>query len=146
MTSVCCIITIRDFKDARKLEMAAPSVSQSLKLLEKKLGVPLFRRSTRQMSLAEAGKILMENTTDAMASLDYTLDGVHYLSRAPSGKVKMTVPCFVYQSVIRPIFPEFCKLYPDIELEISVSDTSVNIIQEGIDIGIRFVGRIEEGR
>ena len=130
---------------ARKLEMAAPSVSQSLKLLEKKLGLPLFSRSTRQMSLTEAGKFLLENTTDAIASLDYALEGVHDLSHAPSGKVRMTVPRFVYQSVIRPIFPEFCKLYPDIELEISVSDTSVNIIKEGIDVGIRFGDRIEEG-
>jgi len=130
---------------ARKLEMAAPSVSQSLKLLETKLGVPLFRRSTRQMSLTEAGKFLLNNTSEALATLNYALEGVHDLSNAPSGKVSITVPRFVYQSVLRQIFPEFCRLYPEIELEISVSDTSVNIIKEGIDVGIRFGDRIEEG-
>lgn len=130
---------------ARKLEMAAPSVSQSLKLLETKLGLPLFSRSTRQMSLTEAGKYLLENTTEAIATLDYALEGVHDLSNAPSGKVSMTVPRFVYQSVIRPVFPEFCRLYPDIELEISVSEASINIIKEDIDVGIRFGDRIEEG-
>lgn len=130
---------------ARKLEMAAPSVSQSLKLLERKLGLPLFSRSTRQMSLTEAGKFLLENTREAIATLDYALEGVNDLSSAPSGKVSMTIPRFVYQNMIKPIFPEFCRLYPDIELEISVSEASVNIIQEGIDVGIRFGDRIEEG-
>ncbi|KJZ15121.1 LysR family transcriptional regulator [Marinomonas sp. S3726] len=130
---------------ARKLEMAAPSISQSLKLLENKLGLPLFRRSTRQMSLTEAGKYLLESTTEAIATLDYALEGVHDLSSAPSGKVSMTVPRFVYQSIIRPIFPKFCQQFPDIELEISISEASVNIIKEGIDIGIRFGDRIEEG-
>ena len=130
---------------ARKLEMAAPSVSQSLKLLEGKLGLPLFRRSTRQMALTEAGKFLLENTKDAIATLDYALEGVHDLSREPSGKVSMTIPRFVYQSMIKPIFPEFCRRYPNIELEISVSEASVNILNEGIDVGIRFGDRIEEG-
>ncbi|MDG3085502.1 LysR family transcriptional regulator [Vibrio hannami] len=130
---------------ARKLEMAAPSISQSLKLLESKLDVPLFNRSTRQMSLTEAGKFLLKNTTEAIATLDYALEGVHDLSHAPSGKVSMTVPRFVYQSVLRPIFPEFCRLYPEIELEISVSDSAIDIIKEGIDIGIRFGNLIEEG-
>lgn len=130
---------------ARKLEMAAPSVSQSLKLLETKLGLPLFSRSTRQMSLTEAGKFLLENTLEAIARLDYALEGVHDLSSAPSGKVSITVPRFVYLSVLKPIYPEFCQLYPDIELEISISDASINIIKEGIDLGIRFGDRIEEG-
>ncbi len=130
---------------ARKLEMAAPSVSQSLKLLESKLGVPLFSRSTRQVSLTEAGKFLLENTADAIASLDYALEGVHDLSHAPSGKVSITVPRFVYQCILRPNLAAFCQRYPDIELEISVSDTSINIIKEGIDVGIRFGSLIEEG-
>lgn len=130
---------------ARKLEMAAPSVSQSLKLLESKLGVPLFNRSTRQMSLTEAGKFLLKSTAKAIETLDYAIEGVHDLSHAPSGKVSITVPRFVYQSILRPIFPEFCRLYPNIELEISVSDSAINIIKEGIDIGVRFGNLIEEG-
>lgn len=130
---------------ARKLEMAPPSISQSLKLLETKLGLPLFSRTTRQMSLTDAGKYLLDNTTDAISQLDYALEGVHDLSHAPSGKVSITLPRFVYQNVIRPIFPEFCRRYPNIELEISISDASVNIIKEGIDVGIRFGDRVEEG-
>ncbi|WP_245688466.1 LysR family transcriptional regulator [Vibrio sonorensis] len=69
---------------ARKLEIAPPSVSQSLKLLESKLGIPLFRRSTRQMKLTEAGQYLLENTADAISTLDQALEGVQTLSRAPS--------------------------------------------------------------
>jgi len=130
---------------ARKLEMAPPSVSQSLKLLETRLGLPLFSRTTRQMNLTEAGRFLLENTADAIDTLDYALEGVQDLSREPSGKVSMTVPRFVYQAMIRPIFAEFFQRYPEIELEISVSDVAVNIIKEGIDIGIRFGNLVEEG-
>lgn len=130
---------------ARKLEMAAPSVSQSLKLLESKLGIPLFRRSTRQMSLTEAGKFLLENTSDAIATLDYALESVSDLSHAPSGHVSITVPRFVYRNILKPIIPKFCETYPDIQLEISVSDSAVNIIKEEIDIGIRFGNLIEDG-
>ncbi|CAM3825489.1 HTH-type transcriptional regulator DmlR [Vibrio aerogenes CECT 7868] len=130
---------------ARQLEMAAPSVSQSLKRLESKLGLPLFSRSTRQMNLTEAGRFLLENTKEAMTTLDCALEGVRDLRRAPSGKVSMTIPRFVYQSMIQPVFADFCRLYPDIELEISVSEALVNISQEGIDVGIRFGDLIEEG-
>lgn len=130
---------------ARKLEMAAPSISQSLKLLETKLGVPLFSRTTRQMSLTEAGRFLQESTSEAIATLNYALEGIQDLTHAPSGKVSITVPRFFYQFVIKPILAEFCKLYPDIELEISVSDSTINIVKEGIDVGIRFGNLIEEG-
>lgn len=130
---------------ARKLEMAAPSVSQSLKLLESKLGLPLFNRSSREMTLTEEGKFLLERTQTPIAALDLALEGFHELSGVPSGKVILTVPRFAYQSIIKPIFSDFCRLYPSIELEISVSDTIVNIVREGIDVGIRFGDRIEEG-
>lgn len=130
---------------ARKLGMAAPSVSQALKRLEKTLGLPLFTRTTRRIALTEAGRLLHERATPALSSLNYAIESIQDLINAPSGKVRLTVPRFAWQLFLAPVYAEFCKLYPDIKLEISVSDASVNLVQEDFDLGIRFGGRIEEG-
>ncbi|BDY03071.1 LysR substrate-binding domain-containing protein [Ferrimonas sp. YFM] len=130
---------------ARKLEMAPPSVSQALKQLEGQVGLPLFNRSTRRIELTEAGQLLHERTAGAISTLDYALESVQDLSESPSGKVSITLPRFVFQFFLKPIYAEFCQRYPDIQLEISVSDEAVNILNEGFDMGIRFGDRIEPG-
>ncbi|MGF1836553.1 LysR family transcriptional regulator [Photobacterium sanguinicancri] len=130
---------------ARKLELSPPAVSNALKQLESYLGLPLFTRTTRTIEFTEAGKCLMEQTSPAMNALHQALESVQDLSQIPSGKVRITVPRFAYQLIVEPIYAEFCSLYPEVELEISVSNTSINIIKEGYDAGIRFGHRIEEG-
>ena len=130
---------------ARKLEITPPSVSQALKQLEQHLGLPLFNRSTRRVELTEAGKLLYDRVTNAISTLDYALDSVQNLSKRPSGKVSITLPRFVFQYFLRPVYAEFCERYPDIQLEISVSDAAVNILSEGFDLGIRLGDRLEPG-
>ncbi|MDE1462503.1 LysR family transcriptional regulator [Spartinivicinus poritis] len=130
---------------ARKLEMAPPSVSQSLKQLESHLGLPLFSRSTRRIDLTDAGKLLYERISESINTLEFALESVQNLGEIPSGKVRLTLPRFAYQFFLRPIYSEFCRLYPAVQLEISVSDETINIISEGIDLGIRFGDRIEPG-
>lgn len=130
---------------ARKMEMTAPSVSHALKQLENQLDVPLFTRSTRRIELTDAGEILHQRITDAISTLEYAVESVQDLGGKPSGKVSLTLPRFAYQFFLRPVYAEFCKRYPDIELEIAVSDEAVNIIERGYDVGIRFGDRIEPG-
>ncbi|MGL1143859.1 LysR family transcriptional regulator [Vibrio parahaemolyticus] len=129
---------------ARKLEMAPPSVSYALKQLEGHLGLPLFTRSTRRVELTEAGRLLLQRTTSAITNLDYALESIKDLGDAPSGKVRITLPRFVFQFFLQPIYAEFCHRYPDIQLEINVSDATLNIIKEGYDIGIRFGDKVEQ--
>ena len=130
---------------ARQLEIAAPSVSQSLKLLEAHIGMPLFNRSTRRIELTQAGELLFERIGDHLINLDLALDSLQDLNKAPSGRVRVTLPKFAYDFLLRPIYAEFCERYPDIELEISIDDKVVNILDEGFDIGIRFGHRVDEG-
>ncbi|GAD89908.1 putative LysR family transcriptional regulator [Vibrio halioticoli NBRC 102217] len=127
---------------ARKLEMSPPTVSQSLKLLESNVGLTLFNRSTRRMDLTDAGLLLYERTKEALSSLSNALESVNDLSETPSGIVRITVPRFVYQVYLCPIYADFCAEYPDIQLEISVSDAAVDIVREGFDLGIRFGDRV----
>ena len=130
---------------ARQLEIAAPSVSQSLKSLEAKIGMPLFSRSTRRIELTQAGQLLYERIGDHLSSLELAVDSLQDLNKAPSGRVRITLPKFVYDFLLKPYYAQFCHLYPDIELEISISDKVVNILDEGFDVGIRFGHRIQDG-
>ncbi len=130
---------------ARKLELAPPSVSNSLKHLETYLGLPLFIRSSRRMELTEAGCLLNERAKGAISTLDYAVESIRDLGEKPSGKVRITLPRFVYQFFLRSIYKEFCRLYPDIQLEIHISDATLDIVKDGHDVGIRFGDKVEQG-
>jgi len=132
-------------KAAQKLEIASPSVSNALKALEEQLGLPLFTRTTRRIELTEAGRQLYESTAESVNELSFALESVSDLSKVPSGKVRLTLPRFVYQYLLKPVYAEFCHRYPRIELEVSVSDAAIDILKEGFDLGIRFGDRVEEG-
>ncbi|NKF51872.1 LysR family transcriptional regulator [Shewanella sp. WXL01] len=132
-------------KAAKKLEIAPPSVSNALKALEQQLGLPLFVRTTRRIELTEAGKRLHQSTFATMHELAVAVESVSDLSKAPSGKLRITTPRFVYQHWLKPIYHEFCQRYGDIELEISVSDATINILEEGFDLGLRFGDKVEPG-
>ncbi|WP_443091647.1 LysR family transcriptional regulator [Basfia succiniciproducens] len=129
---------------ARKLQMASPSISQSLKLLEQHIGLPLFNRTTRKMELTEAGHHLLASTQDAIAQLSVAVESVQDLSGVPKGVVRMTVPHVGYWLIIEPHLAEFCDRYPDIQLEISINDGTVDILKEGFDLGIRFGDKVDE--
>lgn len=130
---------------ARKLQMASPSVSNALKALEDQVGLPLFTRTTRRIELTEAGQLLHQRTFGIMNELALSFESISDLSEVPSGKVRLTTPRFVYEYLLRPIYAEFCQRYPNIELEISISDAKVDILNQGFDLGIRFGDRVEEG-
>jgi len=132
-------------KAALKLEIAAPSVSNALKALEGQLGLPLFTRTTRRIELTEAGRMLHKKTVDSVADLSVAFESISDLSNVPSGKVRLTVPRFVYLYLLKSIYVEFCQRYPNIELEISITDAAIDILNDGFDLGIRFGDRIEEG-
>lgn len=130
---------------ARQLNMAPPSVSQALQALERGMGLPLLLRTTRHVEPTEAGRLLYQRTRPLLESLSLAVESVRDLGDVPAGKVRLTLPHFVADFFLRPIYAEFCQRYPQIELEISVSDAVVNLLADGFDAGIRFGDRIEEG-
>lgn len=129
---------------ARKLEITPPSVSKALKLLEQHLGHPLFIRTTRRIELTDAGQQLLQQTSAAVDSLEKALDSIKEGSQQPSGLIRITLSRFAYLLILKPFMAEFCQRYPGVQLEISVYDGTINIIEERFDLGIRF-GDILEG-
>ncbi|MEG3640625.1 LysR substrate-binding domain-containing protein [Magnetococcus sp. PR-3] len=130
---------------ARRLHMAPPSVSHALKTLEKHMGLPLFIRTTRRISLTEAGEQLRLRTAPALEELTAAMESVHDLGETPAGKLRITLPRFAYNFLLKPIFATFSQRYPHIEVELSVSDATIDIVEEGIDVGIRLGDRVEAG-
>lgn len=129
---------------ARKLEITPPSVSKALKLLERYIGHPLFIRTTRRIELTDARQQLLQQTSLAVDSLEKALENIKDQNQEPSGLVRITLSRFAYLLILKPSMTEFCQRYPDIQLEISVYDGTINIIDDRFDLGIRF-GDILEG-
>ena len=130
---------------ARSLGMAVPSVSKSLKLLEQRTGTPLFHRTTRRIALTEEGRSLYERTAQAIEALEHAVANTQGLGNELAGSVRMTLSRFAFYLVLQPVYAEFCRQYPEIELEISVFDGTVDIVEQGFDMGIRFHNRVDEG-
>ena len=130
---------------AKQLQVAPPSVSNALKALEQQLGLPLFTRTTRRVELTEAGRLLFARSADSLAQLELAVESIGDLAKVPSGKLRITLPRFVYQYLLRPIYADFCQQYPEIELEISIDDATVDIIESGFDLGIRFGSKVRQG-
>jgi len=130
---------------ARRLGLGVPAVSKSLKALEARMGVPLFNRTTRRLEITEAGQMLLTRSNDAMQSLSFAVESVQDLGQTPSGAVRITVARFAYLCILKPLLGQFCQTYPEIRLEISLYDGTVDILDQGFDLGIRFGDRVEEG-
>ena len=130
---------------ARQLGITTPSASQALKQLENKIGVPLCIRSTRSIHLTEAGEQLLARTSDALLTLHQAVDEVRQAGDEPAGRVRITLSRFAYQLVLRPVFADFCRRYPQLQLEISVHDGTIDLISSGFDLGIRFGNALEDG-
>lgn len=130
---------------ARKLQITAPSVSKTLKTLEQHLGLPLFSRSTRHIELTEAGRRLLARSGDAVQALQDAIESVRDDNAIPSDLVRVTLSRFAYQLLFRPFIAEFGARYPHIQLELSLCDGTINILDAGYDLGIRFGDTLEEG-
>ncbi|WP_456309896.1 LysR substrate-binding domain-containing protein [Serratia proteamaculans] len=129
---------------ARKHEITPPSVSHALKLLEQHIGHPLFVRTTRRIELTDIGQQLLERTAVAMDSLEQSVQSIRDQNQEPSGLVRITLSRFAYLLILKPVMAAFCQQYPGIQLDISVYDGTVNIIDDRFDLGIRF-GDILDG-
>lgn len=129
---------------ARRLAVAKSSVSMRLKSLERALGVPLVRRTTRSITLTPAGQQLVSETRGSFAHIEQGMSGVKDLAGAPRGLVRMSVPVALGRQHIAPAIPVLLRRYPDIRLELDLSDRFVNLVQEGFDLAIRHANRAPE--
>lgn len=132
-------------KAAIKLGISQSALSRSIKLLEQRLGLQLFTRTTRSLSLTHAGEALFVTAEQSFGSLDNKLDELKHLRETPAGLVRISASQYAIDKVLLPKLAKFKQLYPDIELEL-ISDTALSdIISTQFDAGVRFGSLVTDG-
>ena len=129
---------------ALRLQLSKASVSQRIAELEKAVGLPLVRRTTRGVSLTEAGAHLVEQTAAAFQRIEAGYSAVKDLSAGPRGVLAMTAPVALGRQVIAPLIPAFLKRYPDVQIQLDLSDRLAALATEGFDLAIRNVAEVPD--
>ncbi|MCJ2376974.1 LysR family transcriptional regulator [Vibrio sp. ZSDZ34] len=122
---------------AKKLNLTRAVVSYHVKKLESQLGMKLLNRTTRSISLTEAGKVYFDNCQVISQQAIAAQHTIENFKNEPQGLLKITCPVNVGLQLIVPALNQFRRLYPNIELDVKLTDEVVNIIQDGIDLAIR---------
>jgi DNA-binding transcriptional LysR family regulator len=122
---------------ARRLGISKASVSMRIAELERAAGVPLVRRTTRSVGLTEAGQQLVDDTQGAFTRIEQSFSSVRDLGGAPRGLVRVTAPLALGRQHVAPTLAAFFRSYPEIRLELDLTDRLVNLAQEGFDLAIR---------
>ena len=128
---------------ARDLGVSRSAVSQSVRQLEEQIGVVLVARTTRSVSLTDAGKRLLELAGPAFTQARAALEEVSAKPGEVVGRVRLTVPRAAFYFVIEPVLPRFREHHPRIQLDFVFEDRRVDIVGEGFDAGIRLSEFVE---
>ncbi|WP_224369431.1 LysR family transcriptional regulator [Hyalangium versicolor] len=138
------VARLRSFSGAaRELGVSTPAVSQSVRQLEEQLRVVLLTRTTRSVSLTDAGRRLVEGAGPALGQALAALTEVSAQPGEAVGRVRLSVPQVAVPYVISPVVPTFRARHPRVELEVVIEDRFVDIVAEGYDAGIRLSEAIE---
>lgn len=129
---------------ARTAGVSASSLSEALNRLETRLGARLFHRTTRSVTLTEAGASLLERIGPALGEVSDALDAIVETRDQPAGTLKLNVPVSAARLVLPSILPGFLATYPDITVEIVAEDRFVDVLASGCDAGIRYDERLEQ--
>ncbi|HEX3574259.1 MAG TPA: LysR family transcriptional regulator, partial [Rhodopila sp.] len=116
----------------------ASTVSRAIASLEADLGVGLFHRTTRRAHLTEPGAAFYEQARSVLRSLDDARDAASAMERRPQGLIRLHVPSAFARLHIMPFVPDFLESYPDIRLDVSLTDVRVDLLAVGADLAIRI--------
>jgi DNA-binding transcriptional LysR family regulator len=122
---------------ARELGVSPVAISQNISRLEQGLGVRLFARSTRALQLTPDGQAFLEQCKAPLAALNDACDNAARDAKHASGKLRVTIVSPVALLYLIPLLPKFFERYPDIELELELSEDSTSLIAKRFDVGIR---------
>lgn len=123
---------------AAALEVTPPAVSQAVRQLEERLGVRLLNRSTRSVSLTEAGEHFFNRVSPAVAELLDASAGLDAYRGGVTGLLRLNAPMVVHQVWLRPVLAGFLAAHPGVKVELALQDGFVDIVAGGYDAGIRL--------
>jgi DNA-binding transcriptional LysR family regulator len=123
---------------ARDLGLSPAMVSRRLAALEARLGVRLVNRTTRSLSLTDEGATYYESCARVLTEIEDANAAVSAGRQEPRGTLRVALPAAFGNQYVAPLVPQFAARYPAVQLALSLSDRSVNLIEEGFDLAIRI--------
>lgn len=125
-------------KTAEQLGFSRAVISKYVKRLEERLGARLLNRTTRRLSLTEAGATLYEGSYRALSQIDEAEQEIGQLQTKPRGVLKVSVPMSFGILHISPALPDFLARHPDLTVDMKMDDRFVDVVEEGFDLAIRI--------
>lgn len=123
---------------ARALEVSTPVVSKRVGALEKALGARLLNRTTRRLSLTEAGRVFYQHCQRVVVEARAAEASVAFLQEEPRGLLRITAPVSLGSSQLTRALVGFMHLYPEVEVDLDLSDRRVDLAEEGFDLAVRL--------
>ena len=123
---------------AAVLEVSPSALSQAIRQLEGRLGVRLLNRTTRSISLTEAGDAYLSKIAPALGDVLNAGEQLHALQGRPSGVLRINAARISIAMVLQPLLAGFMKAYPDVQIELSNDEGYVDIVERGFDAGVRL--------
>lgn len=128
---------------SRKLGKSKSLISRQIAGLEAELGVRLFHRTTRSLTLTEAGRGFLERATRILTDMDDAILSASSLQSTPRGCLRINAPMSFGFLHLAPALPDFLRRYPDIQVDMVMNDRLVDLVDEGFDVAVR-IGRLTD--
>ena len=129
---------------ARRLGISPSAVSQAISALENRLGTPLFRRSTRSLSLTDVGDNYLSIVAPALSQLRLAAEEASSRGARLAGPLRLTMPRAPFDLFVAPALVAFQDSHPDVILEIAVEARLIDIVKQGYDAGLRYGNCIDK--
>jgi LysR family transcriptional regulator for bpeEF and oprC len=139
------VVEAKSFVAAAQSMGVTPSgVSKSVARLEQRLGVRLLNRTTRSLSLTDAGATFFNRCRDALRAVDEAEDALAAERGKPRGRLRVDMPLGIARVFVVPALPRFLAKHPELELQMSMSDRLVDMAEEGIDVVVRVGQQLKD--
>ena len=129
---------------ARLMGVPRSKVSKQIQALEEAIGVQLLQRTTRKLSLTEVGEAYLRHCQAMRESAQAAADTVAQVQTTPRGTIRVSCPVTLAQTVVAELMPRFLAQYPEVRIDMLVSNRAVNLVEEGIDVALRVRPSVDD--
>jgi DNA-binding transcriptional LysR family regulator len=141
LKTVVAVVETSSFTAAsERLGISKALVSKYVGEVENKLGIRLFNRTTRRLALTDAGRSYYEQSVTLLEQYAALVDNVTGEQTKPRGLLRISAPVTFGEMQLSPLLPKFLALYPDLKIELVLTNSAIDMLEEGIDVRLRIGG------